>query len=143
MVDTPAEQAPVAGAGEARKHYGGKTQAADKTYGYHYDARHEASLEAHIIQMIGKLGQIESGYVPGTVVGEMHSLVAEVKGFLNKWDVYSSYAEKCASYIQNYKAVDQFVMRQLYEDFVRWAKILGFRDPVTRMEDWERHFLGY
>lgn len=115
----------------------------NKAFGYHFDANHEAALEAHLIQIIGKLGQLPTNYVPPEVVGEAMSLIIEIKGFLNKWDIHESYSEKCSNYVNNFKSVDLFVIRQLYQDFVQWAKVLGFRDPVVSSEKWEKRFLGF
>lgn len=115
----------------------------NKAFGYHFDANHEAALEANLIQTINRLGRIEGNHVPSDIVGDATSLVIEIKGFLNKWDIHESYSEKCSNYLNSYKSVDIFVMKQLYEDFVQWAKLLGFRDPVVSSENWEKRFLGF
>lgn len=115
----------------------------DRTYGYSYDSSHEASLEARLMSSIKELGQIPSnGKVAQSIEGDLHTLITEIQGFLHKWGIRDSYAEKADNFISSQRNVDLFIMKNLYRDFMKQADRLGFKNPVSKIEEWEKHFLG-
>lgn len=99
-------------------------------------------LEAKLIRQIGTLGQVRGAKIPPAVEGDIQSLIAEIRGFLHKWKITTSYAEKCSAYITAQKNTDLFIVNCLYNDFMHWADMLGFKNATNSQEGWEKRFLG-
>lgn len=114
----------------------------EKAYGYTFDNNHEAILEAKLIKEISVLGQIRGNRVPYSIQGDIQALITEIRGFLRKWKVTTSYSEKCSLYVKENKNLDLFIVNCLYNDFMKWADKLGFKNATNTQEDWEKRFLG-
>jgi hypothetical protein len=114
----------------------------EKAYGYTFDNNHEAALEAKLIRQINALGQIRGNKVPHEVQGNIQALITEIRGFMRKWRVTDSYAEKCSPFVGDYKGVDIYLVNCLYNDFMAKADKLGFKNATNTQEDWEKRFLG-